>query len=300
MSKTKEAPLVLVTGVSGFVASWVAHAALKVGYRVRGTVRSLSNEQKVKHLKELCPGAKHELELVEADLTETGEEGWDAAVRGCDFILHVASPFPIEEPKDENELIKPAVEGTLNVLKAAARMEKPPKRVVLTSSVVAVYTGTDPRGKVYSDDDWTVTDSTQYPCPAYNKSKTLAEKAAWEFVESLPEGKKIELATINPSLVQGPLLSGSSCSSADIVKNLATGKMPGLVEMYVGTVSVLDVARAHLLAMTNKDAAGKRFIVTNSNIRCAQKQRHSHSYSWLVKWTLCGVVHNTLRSCVHV
>lgn len=219
MSAT-EAPLVLVTGISGFIASWVAHGALKLGYRVRGTVRSLKNEDKVKHLRDLCPGSTYKVELVEADLMN--EESWVGAVEGCDYILHVASPFVIDEPKDPNDLILPAINGTLNVLKAASNMVKPPKRVVVTSSSAAVMSGTNPDGKVYTDEDWTVIDSKEYPVSAYTKSKYLAERAAWDFVEKLPTEKKFELCTINPTLVQGPMLSGSQCSSAEIVKQVMT------------------------------------------------------------------------------
>ena len=218
--ENSQSPLVLVTGVSGFIASWVAHGALKLGYRVRGTVRSLKNEDKVKHLRDLYPGSKYKIELVEADLLN--EECWDAAVLGCDYILHVASPFVIDEPKDPNELILPAINGTLNVLKAASKLEKPPKRVVVTSSTASIAYGTDSRNHVYTDSDWTVHDSKEFPISAYTKSKVLAERAAWDFVEKLPAEKRFELATINPSLVQGPMLSGSQCSSAEIVKQVSS------------------------------------------------------------------------------
>mmetsp|Transcript_23446 Transcript_23446/g.39223 ORF Transcript_23446/g.39223 Transcript_23446/m.39223 type:complete len:239 (-) Transcript_23446:91-807(-) len=210
-----EAPLVLVTGVSGFIASWVAHGALKLGYRVRGTVRSLSNENKVKHLRDLYPGSKYSIELVEADLMNS--ESWTKAVEGCDYILHVASPFPLDEPKDPQEVIQPAVEGTLNVLKAASELAKPPKRVIVTSSFYAIGYGVDPRNKVFTDADWTNPENKAYPINSYGKSKVFAERAAWDFVEKLPADKKFELATVNPGLVQGPMLSGSSCSSAEIV-----------------------------------------------------------------------------------
>jgi nucleoside-diphosphate-sugar epimerase len=152
---------------------------------------------------------------VEADLLD--EQSWIPAVAGCDYILHVASPFLIEEPKDPNDLILPAINGTLNILKAAAKMDKPPKRVVVTSSSVSIIHGTDCHNRVYTDADWTVHDSKEFPVNAYTKSKVLAERAAWDFVEKLPADKKFELATINPSLVQGPMLSGSQCSSAEIV-----------------------------------------------------------------------------------
>lgn len=219
-----QAPLVLVTGISGFIASWVAHGALKLGYRVRGTVRSLGNEDKVKHLRDLCPGSKHKVELVEADLLD--EASWDNAVVGCDYILHVASPFSTVEPKDPNDLILPAVNGTLNVLRAASKLDKPPKRVVVTSSSAAVLYGTNPKDHTYTDADWTVPDSAEFPLTTYIRSKYLAEKAAWEFVESLPAEKKFELCTINPTFVQGPMLSGSQCSSADIVKQVRCISFP--------------------------------------------------------------------------
>jgi nucleoside-diphosphate-sugar epimerase len=213
-----EAPLVLVTGVSGFVAGWVAYGALKMGYRVRGTVRSLADP---KVDADLCPGSRHKIELVEANLTD--EECWTAAVEGCEYILHVASPNPLVFPKDPNDVIRPAVEGTPNVLKAASKMATPPKRVVVTSSCAAVFAGTDPTNKVYTDADWTVPDSKQFPISTYYRSKLEAERAAWAFVEGLPDDHKFELATVNPCLVQGPLINGAkSCASADIIKQVGT------------------------------------------------------------------------------
>lgn len=211
-------PLILVTGISGFIASWVAHGALKLGYRVRGTVRSLKNEEKIKHLRDLCPGSLHKVELVAADLLD--EVSWIAAVTDCDYILHVASPFFVDEPKDPNDLILPAVNGTLNVLKAVSKLPKLPKRVVVTSSSMAIKNGTDPRNHVYTDNDWTVHDSVKFPVSAYTKSKVLAERAAWDFVEKLPADRRFELVTINPTLVQGPMLSGSQCSSAELVRQV--------------------------------------------------------------------------------
>eukprot|EP01039_Chlorochromonas_danica_P003013 gene3013-3287_t len=261
-SPTSLPPLVLVTGVSGFIASWVAYAALKVGYRVRGTVRSLANENKVRHLRDLCPGSNYKIDLVEADLTS--DQGWDEAVRDCTYILHVASPFPLQEPKDADEVIKPAVEGTLRVLQAASRLATPVKRVVVTSSVASICYGH--QKSEYSDEDWTVINNADIPVGAYIQSKTLAEKAAWNFVETLPEEKRFELATINPSFVMGPMLSTASCSSADLLGQLVLGKVPGLPDMYFSVVSVFDVARAHLLAMTIPEAAGKRFMCAATTI----------------------------------
>lgn len=271
-------PLVLVTGVSGYIGSWVGYTALKAGYRVRGTVRSVKDESKVKHLRDLCPGSKHKMELVEADLMS--DKGWNEAVADCDFILHVASPFPINEPKDPDEIIKPAVEGTLRVLRAAANMPKVPKRIVVTSSVASIAYGH--KKDVYTDEDWTNSDEN---VGSYVKSKTLAERAAWKFLEELPADKKFELATVNPSLVLGPMLSSFGCSSADIMKQIILGQMPALPELYMGVVSIYDVARAHLLAMTIPEAAGKRFMVTAYEINIQEmgaiigKEFRSYGYS---------------------
>lgn len=253
-----EAPLVLITGVSGFISSWVAYSALKVGYQVRGTVRSLKKEQKIRHLRDLCPGSRYKMELVEADLTT--DAGWDEAVNGCTYILHVASPFVIDEPADKNVLIVPAVEGTLRVLRAASRLSIKPKRVIVTSSVAAVaYGSVKPQ---YTDNDWTVWDDPKHPIGAYVESKVKAERAAWDFLESLPANDRFELATINPTLVLGPMLSQSDCSSVSIIRKILMAELPGLPNLEFNIVSVFDVAKAHILAMTNPNAAGKRFIVT--------------------------------------
>lgn len=197
----------------------------------------------------LCPEAKYKLELVEADLTS--EKGWDEAVKDCQYILHVASPFPLAAPKDKNELIKPAVEGTMHVLRAASRLPTPPKRVVVTSSCVSVMYGHGPETSTFTDETWTNLNHPNYPVGAYGESKTLAERAAWDFVNQLPEDKKFELATINPSLVLGPLLSSTDCSSAEFVSKILLAEYPGLPNIYIDMVSVLDVAKAHLLAMTH-------------------------------------------------
>jgi nucleoside-diphosphate-sugar epimerase len=315
---SSEKPLVLVTGISGFIGSWVAYCALKQGYRVRGTVRSVKNESKVKHLRDLCPGSDHKVELVEADLTS--DEGWEEAVKGCQYILHVASPFVIDEPKDKMVLITPAVEGTLRVLRAAAKTSPRPARVVVTSSTASIAYGRDVNAvEPLTDEDWTILDDPTHPEGAYiqvnyrrfcnfftlltncyqsnlylsylqshrlsiylslslslslylsishslslslsQQSKTLAEKAAWDFVASLPADKRFELATINPTLVLGPMLSGSSCASVDLIRDILTGKVPALPDFMLDCVSVFDVAKAHVLAMTQPEAAGKRFML---------------------------------------
>jgi nucleoside-diphosphate-sugar epimerase len=255
MAEQHESKIVLVTGASGFIATHVVQQLQQLGYKVRGTVRSLANEQKVKPLRELCPGAKHEVELVEADLTSS--DGWQEAVRGCTYVIHTASPFPKEAPLNESELIKPAVEGTLAVL-VACRQVGCVKRVVLTSSVAAVSGGTDHEG-TYDEKNWTNTDQID---SAYSKSKTLAEKAAWDFVSKLYDTEQFELTVMNPCYVMGPVLSGGWATSMELPKKLLERAMPALPHISLSIVDVRDVAAAHIAAMTLPDAAGKRHILS--------------------------------------
>lgn len=262
MAKTeKNETLVLVTGASGFIAGHCVKALLDEGYRVRGTVRSLTNRAKVGHLDALGDAADKRLELVEADLTS--DAGWDAAVAGCSLILHLASPFPASEPEDEMELITPAVEGTTRVLQAAARTDGAVKRVVVTSSVAAVaYGHTEVPSAALTEADWSNVDN----CQPYQKSKTLAERAAWDFVESLPDEQRFELAVINPGFVLGPMLSDVGGTSAELIKRLMKREMPACPELGWATVDVRDLAQAHLLAMTKPEAAGNRYICAGDNV----------------------------------
>lgn len=255
-----EIPLVLVTGVSGYIGTWVAYAALRLGYRVRGTVRSLANESKVSHLRDLAPGSAFMIELVEADLNS--EKGWNEAVAGCTYILHVASPFPLAAPRNKEELIRPAVDGTLHVLRAAAAAQPKPKRVVVTSSFAAIGYGqkSDPNHP-FNEDNWTVSDDPENPIDAYTESKFLAERAAWDFLKSLPENDRFELCTINPTLVQGPMLSANTCSSADIPRQILLGEMPALADIDIFITHIYDVTKAHLLAMVHPEAASQRFLL---------------------------------------
>lgn len=189
--------LVLVTGASGYIATHVVKQLLDLGYRVRGTVRSLKNEQKIAPLRKLATNTKHELELVEADLTD--ENSWLNAVKECTYVIHTASPFPAERPKNENELITPAVNGTLFVFRACVQEGAKVKRVVLTSSVASVAPEVFEEGRKYTAEDWPEpTGLSPYP-----KSKVLAEKAAWDFCKQREnEGKEcFELAVINPGFV---------------------------------------------------------------------------------------------------
>ena len=254
-----EDEMVLVTGATGFIATHILQQLLRAGYKVRGTVRNLKNDQKIKPLRELHPDAKYPLELVEADLTST--DGWKEAVNGCTYVIHTASPFPNENPADESEVIKPAVEGTLTVLKACHEVQTV-KRVVLTSSVAAISGGFEIGGS-FTEADWTDVDKIGL---AYVKSKTLAEKAAWDFVKELPEKERFELAVINPGYVMGPILCGGWATSMELTKRLLERQMPALPKIHFSIVDVRDVAAAHIAAMTKPDAAGNRHIAVSHNL----------------------------------
>nr|XP_034328392.1 putative uncharacterized oxidoreductase YDR541C [Crassostrea gigas] len=252
--------VVLVTGAGGFIATHIVKQLQEEGYRVRGTVRSLEDEERIKKLKELCPDAKHELELVEADLTKP--ESWEPAVKDVKYVIHVASPFPTQTPKEESELIQPAVEGTQAVLKACVAA-KSVKRVVLTSSCAAVGWGPGAdTTKTFTEEDWMEPEKLN----AYGKSKTLAEKAAWDYVKELPDEDKIELAVINPAYVMGPVINGSMSTSSEVVKRLLEREKPFVAKLNFPVVDVRDVAAAHIKAMTLDDAAGKRHLIVNSNV----------------------------------
>ncbi|XP_047485902.1 phenylacetaldehyde reductase-like, partial [Penaeus chinensis] len=241
-------PVILVTGVSGFIGSHVAKLLLEEGYKVRGTVRSLSNEAKVEPLKNLVPEAKFPLELVEADLTK--EEGWDKAVEGCTGVLHVASPFPdlVNQQAEEAGLVDTAKDGTLQVLKAvAAHAAASVKRVVVTSSFAAVFGEPAPDAeKTYTEEDWTDAESTTID--AYTKSKVVAEKAAWDFVKELPDDQKFELTVINPTFVLGPPLleAHKSATSVNFMAQIVNRAYPGVARVQFPICDVRDVAKAHV------------------------------------------------------
>jgi len=256
-------PLVLVSGASGYVATHTIQQLLLSGnYRVRGTVRSLKNEEKLKPLRQLVPDAKYPLELCEADLQN--KESWIPVVKGCKYVLHIASPFPSGKPKNPDEVIRPAVDGTLNVLSACAESGNV-KRVVLTSSVVAVSNGgaghPGRQDHTYTEDDWSMPEL----CPPYERSKTLAERAAWDFLKELPEEKKFEFAVINPGGIFGPILIKSFGTTVGIIKSMLSGDMPGIVDASVMVVDVRDVARAHIIAMEKPECNGKRYILVGES-----------------------------------
>jgi len=252
MQANTESP-VLVTGASGYIASHLIKLLLERGFKVRGSVRSVSNQAKYQFLYDLVPEKKDNLTLVEAELTN--KESWLKAVEGCHYVFHVASPIPPSVPKDENELIIPAVEGTLNVLEAA--VQKGVKKVVVTSSCLTVMMG-QPEGKENNEEDW----SREDILPAYPKSKVKAEKAAWEFYEQ--NKGKIEVATVLPSLVFGPIYTKHGNSSETLIAEIIRGNYPGILDIAFAIVDVRDVAEAHFNAMFKEGTNGKRYICSGA------------------------------------
>ena len=247
---------VLLTGISGYIGNHCAVELLKNGYSVRGSVRSFSKKEKVIEAitKEIDP--KDNLEFCELDLLE--DKGWDKAMEGCEFVLHVASPFINIEPKDENEYIRPAVDGTMRALKAAKKAGV--KRVVLTSSMVSMLEDADKSINI-DYNSWTNVKAKNVS--AYAKSKTLAERSAWDFVKNQNKKNPMELSVVNPGPVFGPSLSGNlEGASMGMFKNMILGKVPMVPKSSINMSDVRDVAKIHVLALENKNANGKRFIVT--------------------------------------
>ena len=247
---------VLLTGISGYIANHCAVELLKNGYSVRGSLRSLSKKENVIEAisREIDP--KDNLEFCELDLLE--DKGWDKAMEGCEFVLHVASPFVMIEPKDENEYIRPAVDGTLRALKAAKKSGV--KRVVLTSSMVSMLGDADKSINI-DYNSWTNVKAKNIS--AYAKSKTLAEKSAWDFIKKQNEDNPMQLSVVNPGPVFGPTISGDlGGASMGMFKNMIVGKMPMVPKSSINMSDVRDVAKIHVLALENKNANGKRFIVT--------------------------------------
>jgi nucleoside-diphosphate-sugar epimerase len=244
---------VLVTGGSGFIGSHAILALLAEGHQVRTTVRDLKREPDVRALlKQGGAEPGQGLRFFAADLEK--DAGWAEAVAGCEYVLHVASPLPQHVPKHEDELIVPAREGALRVLRAAR--DGGVRRVVLTSSFAAVGYGHQPRSAPFTEVDWT--DVNGGEMSAYTKSKTLAERAAWNFMAR--EGGRLELSTVNPVGVFGPVLGADYSTSILIVQRLMDGALPGCPRLCFGVVDVRDVVDLHLRAMTNPAAKGERFL----------------------------------------
>ncbi|MBT8481602.1 MAG: aldehyde reductase [Myxococcales bacterium] len=243
---------VLVTGVSGFIANHCAVELLNAGYGVRGSLRSLGRAGKVKETL-----SKHadvtKLELAEADLES--DSGWDEAVAGCAHVLHVASPFPVSQPTDEQVLIRPAVDGTLRVLRSARAAGV--ERFVQTSSMAAVQYGhPHDRTAPFTEADWTDVDAPGVT--PYAKSKTLAERAARDFVRENPGA--LHYSSVNPGFVLGPVLSADTGTSAEIIDMMLKGKYPGTPRVSFACVDVRDVARMHRLALEAQAPSGGRYL----------------------------------------
>jgi dihydroflavonol-4-reductase len=244
---------VLVTGGSGFIGSHCILELLAGGYQVRTTVRNLKREADVRAmLKKGGAEPGDRVSFAAADLEH--DAGWPQAVTGCQYVLHVASPFPPNLPKHEDELIVPAREGTLRVLLAAR--DAGVQRVVLTSSFAAIGYGQKPPTTPFTETNWT--DPNGDDVSPYVKSKTLAERAAWDFVAK--EGRGVELSVINPVGVFGPVLGPDYATSILLVQRLMDGAMPGCPRLYFGVVDVRDVANLHIRAMTDPAAKGERFL----------------------------------------
>lgn len=256
---------VLVTGISGYVGQHCAAELLKQGYAVKGSVRSLSKTDEVTHGIETVIDPKGNLEYCELDLLQ--DKGWQEAMEGCEYVLHVASPYIGSQPKDENDLIKPAVEGTLRALKAAKQAGI--KRMVITSSMVAML-GDANGSKDLNQESWTNVNAKY--ATAYLKSKTLAEQAAWDFIKNQEGQDKLELVVVNPGPVYGPTLSGNlSGESMSMFKNMISGKMPALPKGAINMSDVRDVAKIHVLALENDQANGQRFIVSTEKAHTFQE-----------------------------
>ena len=245
---------VLVTGGSGFVGVHCVLQMLTAGHDVRTTVRNLKREAEVRAMlaRGGWGGPAERLTFAVADLE--ADDGWAGAVAGCDYVHHVASPFPASLPKREDDLIRPARDGALRVLRASR--DAGVKRVVLTSSYAAIGYGHPTYTRPYDETDWT--DLSHGDVPPYQKSKTIAERAAWDFVAD--EGRDLELVVVNPVGVFGPVLGPDYSTSIILVQRLMEGSVPGLPRLSLGLVDVRDVADLHLRAMLDPAANGERFL----------------------------------------
>lgn len=244
---------VLVTGGTGFVGAHVVVQLLQAGHAVRATVRSLKREADVRQMVKTGGASDAKLTVVETDLTR--DAGWAEAMAGCEYVIHVASPLPAGEPKDPDELIRPAVGGVLRVLKFARDAKV--KRVVFSSTCGAIYYGHPRREKPFDETDWTNLDGQM---STYVRSKALAERAAWEFMKN--EGGELELSVVNPSGIFGPALARDYSSSLELIARLLNG-MGGVPRLFFSVVDVRDVADLHLRAMTAPEAKGERFIASS-------------------------------------
>ena len=248
---------VLVTGSTGFIGLHCIHQLIEKGYSVSGTLRSKSREEEVRSSLKKANLSDANLSLYECDLMS--DDGWEKAIDGCDYVLHIASPFINGLPDHEDDLIKPALTGTQRILKLSAKNPQI-KKIIITSSFAAV--GDTFNGQtVFNESDWS--DPNNNKISAYNKSKTLAEKSAWDFMESNPSFK---LTVINPVGVIGPMLSDDIGTSNLFVKKILDGSTPGNPGLHIGFVDVRDVARAHVDSIKNEKSNNKRIILSKDEI----------------------------------
>ena len=243
---------VLVTGASGFIGLHCIAQLLQTGYQVRGSLRSRARESEIRNALSKVVNTENRLEICELDLLK--DDGWDDAVSGCDYVMHVASPLLDKEPKDQDEIIRPAHEGLIRAIKSSVRNKV--KRFVMTSSFSAI--GYGHVKDVFDESHWT--DTTQ-KIGAYNKSKAIAEKAMWDYLDSLKDEEKIEAVAINPTLVIGASLSDDVGTSNIFLQKMLDGSYPIVPKVHFGYVTVKDTAKAHVAAMTHPHASGKRFIL---------------------------------------
>ena len=244
---------VLVTGASGFIATHCINELLKKGYLVKGSLRDLKREDEVRKSLER-DYEKNNLEFCKLDLLN--DDGWSDSTSDCDYLIHIASPFTIQEPKNESSLINPALEGTLRALEAAKNSKV--KKVVITSSMASIAYGHNK--KFCSPQDWT---DISKNVGAYIKSKTIAEKAAWKFIKN-DKGDSFSMTTIHPGMVFGPCLSDDSDgASIDLILKLINGKVPALPDAYFTVVDVRDIAKLHVECLKNNNSNNKRIIATS-------------------------------------
>ena len=247
---------VLVTGATGYIGLHCIQQLLDQGYAVNGSLRSLERKDEIFESLESNNTSTEHLKLFSFNLNE--DDGWDEGMEGCDYLIHVASPIALER-KSEDFFVKPAVAGVKRALKFAKKHKI--KKVILTSSVAAIYHGIELK-EYYDESDWS--DPENPSIDHYSKSKTLAEKAAWDFIEA--EGKPFEFTVINPALVIGPSLSNDLGESNKAIQMVATGKMPVAVPLQFGYVDVRDVAAAHILAMQKQASDGERFALAEKDM----------------------------------
>ena len=246
----------LITGISGYIGQHCAIELIKNGYSVKGSVRNLKKIDEVTNGLNKQIQTDDNLEFCQLDLLV--DNGWQEAMKDCDFVLHVASPYITYQPKDENELIKPAVEGTERVLKFAKQSAI--RRVVLTSSIVAMLGDANTSIDINTN-SWTNINAKNVS--AYVKSKTMAEKFAWDFVENQDKNHPLELVVINPGPVFGPSISGNlTGASMSMYKDLITGKMPMLPQSSINMSDVRDIAKIHVIALEKSKAVSKKFVVS--------------------------------------